>query len=203
MRVALIGASGKAGSRILAELLARGHAVTAIARTLEHLPQQSGVATKRGDASDAAVLAPLLAGHDAVISATRFVSTDPHALLAAAKRAGVKRLLVVGGAGSLMTPSGEQLVDTPKVPAASRPEALAGREFLALLRAELELDWTFLSPPLSFAPGTRSGKFRLGRDHLLTDAAGASAISMEDFAIAMVDELETPRHPQQRFTVGY
>jgi len=203
MRVALIGASGKAGSRILDELLRRGHQVTAIARTAERLPTKPGVTAKRGDASDPEMLAPLLAGHDAVISATRFTSTDPRALVAAVKRAAVPRFLVVGGAGSLVTASGVQVVDAPDFPAAHKPESLAGREFLKLLRAEPALDWTFLSPSAAFAPGTRTGKFRLGGDDLLVDASGGSAISMEDFAIALVDELETPRHARRRFTVGY
>ena len=203
MKVALIGASGKAGMRILAELVRRGHHVTGIVRKPENLPPQPGLEIKRGDASDSASLATLLAGHDAVISATRFVSTDPSALIDAVKRSGVQRLLVVGGAGSLETASGAALVDTPEIPAVAKPEALAGRAFLMLLRAEMGLDWTFLSPSGSFAPGARTGKFRLGGDRLLVDAAGNSAISMEDFAIAMIDELEAPRHARRRFTVGY
>ena len=203
MQVALIGASGKAGSRVLDELLRRGHRVTAIARNADNLAARSGVTPKRGDASQTETLAPLIAGHDAVISATRFTSTDPRALLAAVKQAGVPRLLVVGGAGSLVTASGAQVVDAPDFPGTHKPEALAGREFLKLLHGEPALDWTFLSPSVAFAPGARTGKFRLGRDDLLVDASGASAISMEDYAIALVDELETPRHARQRFTVGY
>ena len=203
MKVALIGASGKAGSRILTELIGRGHRVTGIVRNPGHLPAQPGLAVERGDACDAAGLAPLLAGHDAVITATRFVSTDPRALIDAVKASGVPRLLVVGGAGSLENASGVALADMPDLPDFVRPEALAGRAFLALLRAEAVLDWTFLSPSGSLAPGARTGKFRLGGDRLLVDTAGHSGISMEDFAIAMVDELEAPRHPRRRFTVGY
>lgn len=203
MKVALIGASGKAGSRILAKLVRRGHRVAAIVRNLDRLPPQQGVEAKRADASNEAELAPLLAGHDAVISATRFSSTDARALIAAVKHAGVKRLLVVGGAGTLETASGAQIVDLPDFPAVAKPESLAGREFLKLLQAEKDLDWTFLSPSQLFAPGTRTGTFRLGEDRLLVDATGRSAISMEDFAIAMVDELETPRHQRRRFTVDY
>ena len=158
---------------------------------------------KRGDANDEEGLAALLRGHEAVISAGRFVSVDPRALIAAVKKAGVPRLLVVGGAGSLEVAPGVQLVDTPDFPAAYKPEALAGREFLDVLRGERELNWTFLSPSAIFGPGERTGTFRLGTDQLLVDADGESRISMEDFAIALVDELERPRHPQQRFTVGY
>ena len=158
---------------------------------------------KRGDANDEEGLAALLRGHEAVISAGRFVSVDPRALIAAVKKAGVPRLLVVGGASSLEVAPGVQLVDTPDFPAAYKPEALAGREFLDVLRGERELNWTFLSPSASFGPGERTGTFRLGTEQLLVGADGASRISMEDFAIALVDELERPRHPQQRFTVGY
>jgi hypothetical protein len=203
MRVALIGASGKAGSRILGELLRRGHHVTGIARKSDLPTPQAGFEAKRGNASDAAGLAPLLTGHDAVISATRFVSTDAGALIEAVKQAGVPRFLVVGGAGSLQTAAGIDLVDTPGIPDTVRPESSAGRDFLNRLRAERELDWTFLCPSGSFAPGAQTGKFRLGSGQLLVDANGASGISMEDFAIAMVDELETPRHSRRRFTVGY
>ena len=203
MKVALIGASGKAGSRILAELVRRGHHVTAIVRNPDRLPPQPGGACKRGDAANAAELAPLLSGHDAVIGAARFSSIDPAALIAAVKRAGVKRLLVTGGAGTLETASGVELGELPDFPAPAKPESLAGRAFLNLLRTERELDWAFLSPSQSFAPGARTGIFRLGDDRLLVDAKGESAISMEDFAIAMVDELETPRHQRRRFTVGY
>ena len=124
-------------------------------------------------------------------------------MIGAVKKAGVKRLLVVGGAGSLEVSPGVQLVDTPDFPEAYKPEALAGRDFLNVLRGERELDWTFLSPSALFVPGERTGKFRLGTDRLLVDAKGESKISMEDYAIALVDELETPRHSRQRFTVGY
>lgn len=203
MNVALLGATGKAGSRILAELLARGHRVTAIARNTAPLAARDGLTVANGDVNDAAALAPLLAGHDAVISSTHFQSTDPQALLAAIETAGVPRLLMVGGAGSLEVAPGLALVDTPEFPDAYKAEALAGRAALTVLRATASLDWTFLSPSALFAPGARTGVFRLGTDQLLVDAAGNSHISMEDYAIALVDELETPRHSRRRFTVGY
>ena len=203
MKVALIGAGGRVGSRILAELLRRGHTVTGIARDVSKMAAQPGVELKAADATDAAALAPLLLGHYAVISAANFVSSDPHALIAAVKHAAVKRLLVVGGAASLEVAPGRLLLDTPDFPAAYKAEAGAGRGFLDVLRAESVLDWTFLSPSAEFVPGARSGTFRLGRDQLLVDAHGRSWISMEDFAIALVDELETQRHSRQRFTVGY
>jgi uncharacterized protein len=203
MNVALIGPTGTVGSRLLAELLRRGHDVTGIARDPEGLPAQPRLTVKRGDANDEDGLAALLRGHDAVISAGRFVSVNPRALVAAVRKAGVPRLLVVGGAGSLEVAPGVPLMDTPDFPAAYKPEALAGREFLHVLRGERELQWTFLSPSAIFEPGERTGTFRLGTDQLLIGADGESRISLEDFAIAMVDELERPRHPQQRFTVGY
>jgi len=203
MNIALIGASGNVGSKILSELLSRGHEVTGIIRHPEKLPAQAGLTPKRGEVNDEAGLVQLLAGHDAVISAVKFQSTDPRSLIGAVKRAGVKRLLVVGGAGSLEASPGVQLVDTPGFPEAYKSEALAGRDFLNILRNEQELDWTFLSPSAEFVPGERTGKFRLGAEHLLVSATGESRISMEDYAIAMVDELEKPQHSRQRFTVGY
>lgn len=203
MNIALIGISGRVGSRLLAELLRRGHRVTGIARDTSKLASQPQLVLKNGDANQPAQLAPLLAGHDAVLSALKFATSDAAALITAVKQAGVDRLLVVGGAGSLEVAPGRALLDTPDFPAAYRPEAEAGRRFLDTLRTERSLDWTFLSPAAEFVPGERSGKFRLGGDQLLADANGRSWISMEDYAIAFVDELETPKHSRQRFTVGY
>jgi len=203
MHIALIGVSGHVGSRLLAELLHRGHLVTGIARNTAKLPGQPHLVLKTGDASEPTSLVPLLAGHDVVVSAMRFESSDPRALIAAVKQAGVPRLMVVGGAGSLEVSPGNALIDAPGFPEAYKPEAEAGRQFLNVLRPEKDLDWTFLSPSAEFAPGERTGKFRVGDDRLLIDANGKSWISMEDYAIAFADELETPRHSRQRFTVGY
>jgi uncharacterized protein len=203
MKIALIGATGNAGSRILAELARRGHQVTAIVRNPGKVPVLPNVPAKQGDVSDANGLAQLLAGHDAAISSVRFATTDPNKLIEGVKKSGVKRYLVVGGAGSLEVAPGVRLIDTPQFPAAYKAEALKGAEFLELLRQEKELDWTFLSPSAMFVPGDRTGKFRLGIDSLLADAKGNSSISFEDYAIALVDELEKPAHRRQRFTVGY
>jgi putative NADH-flavin reductase len=203
MKIALIGVTGRVGSRLLAELLRRGHHVTGIARNTGKLAGQPGLVPKNADADQPAQLAPLLAGHDAVISALKFATTDAAALITAVKQARVKRLMVVGGAATLEVAPGHILLDAPGFPAAYRPEAEGGRRFLDILRGERELDWTFLSPPAEFDPGERTGKFRLGTDQLLTDANGKSWISMEDYAIAFVDELEAPKHSRQRFTVGY
>ncbi len=203
MKVALIGASGFIGSRLLAELSARGHAVTAIVRNPEKVAALPGVTAVKGDVFDKDGLAKLVAGHDAVISAVHFSASDPQILLAAVKQSGVKRYLVVGGAGSLEVAPGVKLFDTPEFPAVYLDEARKGGAFLDLLKQEQGLDWTFLSPSALIQPGERTGQFRLGTDQLLVDAKGNSAISAEDYAIALVDELEKPAHSRRRFTVGY
>ena len=202
MKIALIGATGNAGSRILAELSRRGHHITAIARHPEKLPVLSGVTPLKADAGDVAALAAAIKGHDAVISSVHFTASDPHKLIAAVHQASVPRYLVVGGAGSLEVAPGVKLIDTPQFPAIYKAEAAAGGAFLDLLRRETVLDWTFLSPSAMFVPGERTGKFRLGRDQLLTNDKGSS-ISFEDYAIALADEIEKPAHSRQRFTVGY
>ena len=171
--------------------------------TRKRLAERPHLTILRGDITDEKGLAKLLAGQDAVISAVPFLKVNPPILIAAVKQAGVRRLLVLGGAGSLEVSPGVALVDTPGFPASARPESLAGRAFLNTLRQDPDLDWTFLSPSDHFTPGERTGKFRLGGDALLVDAQGRSWISFEDFAIALVDELETPQHSRQRFTVGY
>jgi len=203
MKVALIGASGFIGSRLLAELSARGHAVTAIVRNPEKVASLPGVIAVKGDVFDKDGLAKLIAGHDAVISAVHFTASDPQILLAAVKQSGVKRYLVVGGAGSLEVAPGVKLFDTPEFPAIYLDEARKGGVFLELLQQEQGLDWTSLSPSALIQPGERTGKFRLGTDQLLVDAKGNSSISAEDYAIALVDELEKPTHSRRRFTVGY
>lgn len=202
MKIALIGATGNAGSRILAELSRRGHHVTAIARHPEKIPALSGIIPLKADAGDVVGLAAAIKGHDAVVSSVRFSASDPHKLIAAMHQAGVSRYLVVGGAGSLEVASGVKLIDTPQFPAIYKAEAAAGGVFLDLLRQEPVLDWSFLSPSAMFVPGERTGKFRLGRDQLLTNDNGSS-ISFEDYAIALADEIEKPAHSRQRFTVGY
>jgi len=203
MKIAVIGASGRAGSRIVKEAVARGHQVTAIARNPEKIERGTGIVAKQGDAGDPAALARLLRGHDAVISAVRFISAKAANVVDAVKRAGVKRLLVVGGASSLEIAPGQRLFDSPGFPEAARAEGGAGIEFLNALKNERELDWVFISPGGLFAPGERLGKFRIGKDQLLKDETGKSWISMEDFAIAMVDELEKPKHHRERFHAAY
>jgi len=203
MQIAVIGASGNAGSRITAELARRGHQVTAIVRHPEKVPVQANVTALTGDVQDPAGLAARLAGHDAAVSSVRFIDSDPARLISAAKASKVGRYLVVGGAGSLEVAPGIRLVTTPGFPAAYKAEAEAGAAFLDLLRGESDLNWTFLSPSALFVAGDRTGRFRLGTDQLLTAADGKSSISFEDFAVALADEIERPAHPRQRFTVGY
>ena len=201
-KIALIGASGNAGSRILKELSDRGHHVTAIARSPEKIAALPNVVAKKGDVFDQTGLSKLLAGHDAVISSAHFTASDPVTLIEAVRASGVPRYLVVGGAGSLEIAPGQRVVDLPDFPAAYKAEATKGAEFLDLLKQETQLDWTFLSPSAEFVPGERTGKFRIGKDNLLSNEDG-SRISFEDYAIALVDEIEKPQHSRQRFTVGY
>jgi putative NADH-flavin reductase len=213
MKIAIIGATGFVGSHILSEALDRGHEVTAIVRHPDRVPARAGVLAQQGDVFNRDALPDLLAGHEAVISAFSADrdATDVYqsmvdgatAILAATKKAGVKRLLVVGGAGSLEVAPGRQMIDDPDFPASWKPGALGTRQFLYMLREEPELDWTFLSPAQVLAPGERTGKFRLGGDRLLMDMEGQSRISLADYAVAMIDELERPRHSRQRFSVAY
>lgn len=207
MHIALIGATGNAGSRILSELVRRDHSVTAIARDVTRVPLSSNVKAKSGDAQDETVLAALLTGHDAVISSIPFAFSDPAKLISAVQAAHVPRYLVVGGAGSLeiavgALPLGLNLIDAPNFPEAYKHEAAAGCTFLDLLKKETELNWTFLSPSAMFVAGERTGKFRLGTNLLLQNEQGSS-ISFEDYAVALVDELENPKHSRKHFTVGY
>lgn len=202
--IAIIGATGRAGSRLLEEALRRGHTVTAIARKAsEKLSGRADVKVVDVDALDAPALEKALAGHDAVFSAAHFSTVPPAAIIEPVQRAGVKRLLVVGGAGSLFAAPGLKVIETPNFPDAYRAEATAGGVFLDALRNEKELDWTFLSPSAEFVEGERTGKFRLGKDDLLVSAEGRSWISFEDYAIAFIDELEKPAHSRQRYTIGY
>ena len=209
MNVVLYGGTGQAGSRILSELLSRGHQVKAVVRDPAKLPQGPGLTVEAGDLSDADAITRTVKGVDAVISAYAPPMNAVEELVAvtkrltdAAKAAGVPRLLVVGGAGSLEVAPGAQLLDTPSFPEAWKPIALAHRGALQVLKSS-DANWTYLSPGAFFEPGERTGKFRLGKDNLISNESGDSRISMEDYAIALVDELEKPEHLCQRFSVGY
>lgn len=202
MKVAVLGASGNAGSEITKELAARGHTVIGIARKPEAVPLAAGVVAVQGDASDSEALAGLIKGVDAVISALHF-DIKAETLLTALKTAGVPRLLVTGGAASLEVSPGKRLWDVMELPEEWKPAILGGIAFLDDIRAETEIDWTFFSPAAFFEVGPRTGTFRLGTDQLITDEKGESRISFADYAIAMVDELEQHRHPRARFTAAY
>ncbi|WP_191485304.1 NAD(P)-dependent oxidoreductase [Pseudomonas sp. FEN] len=202
-KIAIIGATGRAGSQLLEEALRRGHSVTAIARNPAKIGARVGVASKALDALDAAALEAAVAGHDVVISAAHFATLPAAAVIGPVKKAGVKRLLVVGGAGSLLLPDGSRVIDSPGFPEAYKAEASAGAEFLAVLRQEKDLDWSFLSPSAEFVEGERTGHFRLGKDDLLVSAEGRSWITFADYAIALLDEVEKPAYSRQRFAVGY
>jgi uncharacterized protein len=203
MNVSLIGATGNAGSRILAELAQRGHHVTAIVRNPDKVPQLDGVIARKGDANRVDDLAAMLRGHDVVVSSVHFLDGHADKLVGAVRQARVPRYVVVGGAGSLDNGNGAKLIDAGGVPELYQAESRAGCDFLDTLRQTDDLDWTFLSPSAQFVAGERTGVFRVGADTVLRDAGGRSWISYEDYAIALVDEIEQPRHSRRRFTVGY
>lgn len=203
MKIVLVGASGRGGSCILRELVARRHNVTAVARDIDKLVASAEVAVRQADASNGPAMIEIFRGSDAVITAVPFRSTDMRTLLQSAKTAGVPRLLVMGGAASLQLEDGTKLIDSPDFPPEYGPEARAAMAFLDDLKAEKEIDWIFLSPAALIEHGDRTGRFRIGGDRLLTDANGASRITFEDYAIAMVDELERHAHFRQRFSVAY
>jgi putative NADH-flavin reductase len=212
MNIALIGASGFIGSALLKEALSRQHSVTALVAHPEKIAAAPGLTAKAADVHNLAALTAQLKGFDAVVSAfSGHANSDTLGyyvdgiknVITAAKEARVPRLLVVGGAGSLEVAPGLQVIDTPEFPAAYKATAEGARQALNLLRQEATLNWTMLSPSAMIAPGQRSGKFRLGTDQLLVDADGKSHISVEDYAVAFIDELEQAAHVRSRFTVGY
>jgi uncharacterized protein len=213
MKVVLLGATGFVGSALLKETLDRGHTVTAIVRHPEKIAPRERLIATSGDVYDAPALAKLIAGHDALISAFNPGWQDPNlyddqvrgtsAIIAAIKQAGIKRVRWVGGAGGLTVTSGARVIDDPHLPAWVRPGSMATIEALEQLRKAPDLAWSVLAPSATLEHGRRTGKFRLGGDQLLVDANGKSHISLEDFAVAMIDELEHPAHIHQRFTVGY
>ncbi|KPH60479.1 3-beta hydroxysteroid dehydrogenase [Novosphingobium sp. ST904] len=202
MKIAVLGASGRAGSEIVKEAAARGHEVLAIARNPEKIAAAPGVTAEAGDAADPEALAALIAGSDAVISALHF-DVPAETLLSAIRKAGVSRLLVTGGAASLEVAPGKRLIDSPDFPEEWKPFAMGGITFLDALRKTDDVDWTFFSPAALIFEGPRTGSYRPGTDQLVTDEAGESKISFADYAIAMVDELEAHNHSRARFTAAY
>ncbi|EGP46190.1 NAD(P)-dependent oxidoreductase [Achromobacter insuavis] len=216
MKIAVIAAAGRAGRTAVAELLRRGHEVTAIARDLSKLPQDwpAEVTRVEDDLTDVDRLARAIQNVDAVISAvgaphtaTTIEETDAlvrHSaqVIEAVRKAQVGRLIVVGGCGSLWISPGVKVVDSDKWPAQFVPVAQSHMKLLAALRS-CGLNWTYVSPPMLIDLGERTGKYRTGLDDLVVDEAGKSWVSFEDYAIALVDELEHPRHERERFSVGY
>lgn len=209
MKVAIIGASGFVGSAILNEALNRGHVVTAIVRNPEKISITSpNLKVVKADVTNAEEVAKAVAGNEAVISSYSSFDTPTYvtainAIIDGTRKAGIKRILAVSGAGSLEVAPGVQMVDTPSFPAEWKGGALATREAFYVIRQQNDLDWTVFSPAAEIAPGERTGKFRLGKDQLVTDADGHSRISTADYAIAMIDELEKPQHIKARFTIAY
>ncbi len=203
MNVALVGATGNIGSKVLAELVSRGHSVTAIARNPDKVPANARVKAVASDANDPGALAAILKGHDAVVSSLPFAPGLSEKTIAAVRQSGVRRYIMVGGAGSLEVAPGKMLKDTLTLPDAVRAIIDEGTASLGRLRKEDVLDWTFFSPAAEIGSGERTGKFRLGGDQLVTDANGKSRISYDDYAIALVDELEQGKHIRKRFTAAY
>lgn len=203
MKIALIGATGMAGSRILEELVSRGHYVKALARDTHKVADTERVLSIDVDLNDHDALVKELNGQDAVVSAVRYQGLNGDALVKAIRDSKVKRAIFVGGAGSLNVPNKNiRVLDSEDFPAEYKPEAEAAAHFLDQLKNVDDLNWTFISPSAEFAPGKRTGEFRTGKDELLIGDEG-SKISAEDFAIALSDELEQNNHIQERFTVGY
>jgi uncharacterized protein len=247
MKLAIVGASGMIGSRIVVEAANRGHQITAIARHPENIPAAAGATAKAADVMDTAALTEAFRGADAVIHSyapppdatvrayiqnalatnpdlmAAFLSYKPadqaahdahvasridqqtrgtKSVIAAAKAAGVQRILAVGGAGTLLI-DGVRTMDRPGFPIAFEGGAKSTAVVKDILRAQHDVQWTVLCPPMSIEPGPRTGKFRLGGDDLLTAADGSSRITVDDFAMALIDELEQPRHTGHRFTLAY
>lgn len=210
MNIAVVGAAGMIGKQIADEALRRGHQVTAVVRNPDKLSEyKEKMNIVRANAVDPSSIAEAVKGHDAVISAYGPKFGEEEELLEAARalieglrRGGVRRLLIVGGAGSLITDSGDALMDTPEFPEELRTLAKAHADAYGIYQ-ESDLEWSYLSPAAIIEPGRRSGQFRIGLDRLVTDESGSSRISVEDYAVAMLDELDDPQFIGTRFTVAY
>jgi putative NADH-flavin reductase len=216
VRIALFGAGGEIARRIAREALSRGHEVVGVVRSAAgYRSDNEHVQIVEGDATSAASVTLVAKGADVIVNAlsprpspsgrpASSLAAAARALLDGAAHAGVKRLVVVGGAGTLEVAPGLRLMDTPGFPPAYKPEALEGAAALDVYRkAAADLDWTYISPAAEIGPGERTGHYRRGDDTLLTDANGTSSISYDDYAMALVDELERPTHPRARMTVAH
>lgn len=216
MKIAIIGATGFVGKQLVTEALQRGHEVKAIARNVTTIEAAPGLVPVQADISDTTALEAILKGNDVVLSAYNAGWTNPElyndfiagsrAIQQATKAAGVNRLIVIGGAGSLYVAPGVQLVDSPDFPEAYKPGATAARDYLNLLKEEQELDWTFFSPAIEMHHGIntgRTGKYRTGLENPVFDGDNRSRLSVEDVAVVLLDEAEHPQHIRQRFTAAY
>lgn len=217
MKIALIGASGFVGSHLLTELLARRHDVTAIVRHPEKITvEDPHLKVVKADVMNASEISEAVKGHDVVLSAFNPGWTNPNiyddflkgaaAIQEGAKKAGVEKLLVIGGAGSLYDAEGNQLVDGANFPENIKPGASAARDYYEKLKSEKDLNWTFFSPAIEMHRDVttgRTGKYRLGKDHPVFDESGRSILSVEDLSIVIADELENPKYERQRFTAAY
>ncbi|PJR03423.1 NAD(P)-dependent oxidoreductase [Avrilella dinanensis] len=215
MKVAIIGATGFVGSKLVNEALNRGLEVTAIARKTENISAEN-VNKVSVDVNNVNQLSEVLKNQDVVISAFNAGWTNPNlyddflsgakSIQQAAKQAGVQRMIVVGGAGSLYANENQQLVDSPDFPAEIKPGATAARDYLNALKEETTLDWAFFSPAIEMHPGItegRTGKYRLGKDYPVFDENNISKLSPEDVAVVLLDEVQEPKHHQERFTAAY
>ena len=215
IKIALIGASGFIGSALLKESLERGHSVIAIVRHPDKIKiENKKLQVIRGNVMSSETVEKLVSGMDIVISAYNPGWTNPEiasdttnaykSIITGVRNAGIRRLLIVGGAGSLYISPGIKLVDTEAIPDSYKPavHALAGVLY-DLQKEDNGLDWIFFSPAGTIEPGIKTGKFRLGKDNLIVDENGKSKISVEDYAVAMINEAENPQHHKERFTIGY
>jgi len=215
MKVAVIGATGFVGAALVAEFANRNNEVTAISRNPKE-ESNDKVTTVKADVFDVVALAEILKGHDAVVSAYNAGWTNPNiyhdfiagskAVQEAVKKSGVKRFITIGGAGSLFVAPGLQAVDTPDFPAEIKAGATAARDYLNILKEEKELDWVFFSPAFEMHQGTKTGRtghYRLGLDNPVFNDENRSILSVEDLAVVIADEVETPKHHQVRFTAAY
>jgi hypothetical protein len=201
--IALLGATGNIGSRVLDEALARGHKVTAITRDPRKLSPRNGMAIRAGSTTDAPPLAAILKGHDIVVVSVKWNENDIRRVIDTIRQSGVKRALFVIGAGSLLRADGRRHYDHMAEKGVQPPTSLPALKAYDEIRKIEDLDWTAISPPASIGPGKRTGKFRLGLDQLIEDAKGESRISRDDFAVAIVDEIEKSKHIRKRFTAAY
>lgn len=216
MKIAIIGATGFVGKHLVAELSSRQHDIKAFARNIDIVPSSENLEKVALDVNDVEKLAENLARVEVVVSAFNAGWSNPNlyddflngskAIQEATKKAGIKRLIVIGGAGSLYAAEGVQIVDTPDFPTEVKPGALAARDYLNILKEEQDLDWTFFSPAIEMHHGTsgiRKGTYRVGTDYPVVDENGRSVLSVEDVAVVIADEVEQPKHIKKRFTAAY